>query len=102
MTDPIHAEKLFRKLNRELKDHPSIRHRYTLIREFLKQLNGDFARFESYLVQLQNSCLYIPVRLAIADSTPNSLNRMFGFTMKLRQKLTKPGNQQTFEKPWKS
>jgi hypothetical protein len=52
MNNPIHVEKLYRKLTRELDSHQSIRHRYTLIRHFNQQLEGDYNLYESYLIQL--------------------------------------------------
>ncbi|PKD44765.1 hypothetical protein [Rhodohalobacter barkolensis] len=52
MNNPIHVEKLYRKLTRELDSHQSIRHRYTLIRYFIQQIEGDYNRYESYLIQL--------------------------------------------------
>lgn len=52
MNNPIHVEKLYRKLIRELESHQSIRHRYILIRHFTHQLEGDYDQYESYLIQL--------------------------------------------------
>ena len=52
MPDPIFVERSFQELIRELETTQSIRHRYTLIRHFIHLLERDYARYESYLIQL--------------------------------------------------
>jgi hypothetical protein len=52
MPDPIHVERTFQELIRELEKTQSIRHRFTLIRHFILLLEKDYSRFESYLIQL--------------------------------------------------
>jgi hypothetical protein len=52
MPDPIRVERSFQELIRELETTQSIRHRYTLIRHFIHLLERDYARYESYLIQL--------------------------------------------------
>ncbi|TVR29119.1 MAG: hypothetical protein EA390_10330, partial [Balneolaceae bacterium] len=57
MPDPIHVEKTFQELLRELEDASSIRYKFTLVREFITYLESRYEVYESYLIQLAE---YLP------------------------------------------
>ena len=52
MPDPIIVEETFQKLVEELESVDSIRQRSLLIREFLLSLEGNYRKFESYVIEV--------------------------------------------------
>ena len=52
MVSPVNVEKDFQKLNQDLDRVQSIRHRIWLICRFIESLEGEFNKYESYLLQV--------------------------------------------------
>ncbi|MDX1641904.1 MAG: hypothetical protein R3220_09425, partial [Balneolaceae bacterium] len=52
MPDPIQVESAFQDLMIHLETTVSIRHRYSLLRDFLTRLDGEYKKYETYIIQL--------------------------------------------------
>jgi len=52
MPNPVQIEQLFQELNHQFENTASIRYRYYLFRNFIKSLEGEYKRYESYINQI--------------------------------------------------
>lgn len=52
MPDPIQIESSYQAVLVQFETTNSIRHQYSLFREFINELNGEYKRYETYIIQL--------------------------------------------------
>jgi hypothetical protein len=97
MPDPIHVEKTFQELTRELELVSSIRHRYSLIRDFIQILDERYSTFDSYLIQI---CSELPVYtspITYSGMDPETLEEDVILFQKIAESVSELSEIKTFQ-----
>ncbi len=75
MPNPVHVEKIFRELNSELAQIASVKHRLTLLRNFIEILNGEFRSYGSYLLQVMSEFPLFTSPLTFSGKDPAQIEQ---------------------------
>ena len=97
MPNPVEVEKEYRELINQLERIASVRHRIWLIYDFVKRLDGQFQKFDSYLLQIGARIPVFTSPLTYKGLDPSEVESWIDLFVKLRQSSSEFKNHSTLK-----